>query len=133
MGVVRQVCFNRDGSMFAGASADRSVYVWDAQTSQLKASLGGHDEPVSCVGFSVDGKTLASGDDAGIVRLWDLQSGHESLNLKAHSMPVKSIAFSPDGRLLATATAYAPGKGGEVRIWFADSGTTPPRDPSMPK
>jgi hypothetical protein len=35
-------------------------------------------------------------------------------------MPVKSIAFSPDGRLLATATAYAPGKGGEVKIWSAD-------------
>jgi WD40 repeat protein len=118
-GVMRQLCYNNEGSLFAGASSDRSVYVWDAETSQLKMTFIGHDQPVNCVAFCPDGKTLASGDDAGIVRLWDLESGRETLRLKAHSLPVKSIAFSPDGRLLATATAYAPGQG-EVRIWFAD-------------
>ena len=119
-GVVRQIRYNGDGTLFAGASTDRSVYVWDAETNKLKTPLIGHEAPVNCVAFSPDGKTLASGDDAGIVRLWDLQSRHEALHLKAHSQAVKSLAFSPDGRLLATATAHAPEKSGEVRIWFAD-------------
>jgi len=119
-GVVKQLRYNVDGSLFAGASPDGSVYVWDAATNQLKASLIGHEQPVNCVAFCPDGKTLASGDEAGIVRLWDLESGHEALHLKAHAQSVKSIAFSPDAQLMATSTACLPDKSGEVRIWFAD-------------
>ncbi len=119
-GIVQQLRYNADGSRLAGASADGAVYVWDAESAQLIASLIGHEGSVTCLAFSPDGKTLVSGDDAGVVRLWDLDSKHEALSLKAHSMAVKSIAFSTDGRLLATATRRAVDKGGEVRIWFAD-------------
>jgi WD40 repeat protein len=118
--IVRQIRYNADGTLVAGASADHCVYFWETGTSKANAILIGHDEPVNCIGFSADRRTVASGDDAGVVRLWDLDAKHEVLRLKAHSLPVKCVAFSPDGRLLATATAYAPDKGGEVRIWFAD-------------
>jgi WD40 repeat protein len=118
-GLIRQLSFNSDGSLFAAASEDRSVYVWQADTYKLRAALIGHEASVNCVAFAPDGMTLASGDDSGIVRFWDLQTKHEILRLQAHSLPVKSVAFSSDGRLLATATARLPDKSGEVKIWFA--------------
>jgi eukaryotic-like serine/threonine-protein kinase len=120
VGVVRQLRYSADGSLFAGASEDRAVYVWESRTNKLKVTLIGHEEPVNCLAFSPRGKTLASGDDRGRVRLWDLESNQAALVLRAHPKGVKAVAFSPNGKLLVTATAYSSSGDGEVRIWPAD-------------
>jgi WD40 repeat protein len=121
VGCVRQLRYSPDGLLFAGASEDRAVYIWESKTDKLKATLIGHEEPVNCVAFSPNGKTLASGDDRGRVRLWDLESNHEVLVFRGHPKAVKDLAFSPDGKLLVTSTAHSPTGDGEIRLWPADN------------
>ena len=111
------VSFSPDGETLAGKSSDdRTIFLWDVQTQQLKGTLArdGRDS-VNPVGFSPDGQTLASGEING-VRLWDVQTGQPKMTLWGHTETVRSVAFSPDGTVLASGAKT-------VRLWDAKTGT----------
>ena len=70
---------------------------------QARATLRGHELPVSSVAFTGDGKLLASGSHDGTIKLWDVATAKQRLSLDGHSgWPVFSVAFSPDGKQLAS-------------------------------
>ena len=46
------------------------MYLWDAVTGALKATLTGHIEMGYSVAFSPDGETLAGGRIDGTILLW---------------------------------------------------------------
>ncbi|WP_322754695.1 serine/threonine-protein kinase [Frankia sp. Cas3] len=110
--------FSLDGNLFATASADRTVELWDvtrpAQPTLL-ATLTGHTDWVLAVAFSPDGRTLATGGNDGTARLWDITDPHKPVTratLTGHNAHVRDVAFSPNGRLLATA-----GDDNTARLW----------------
>ena len=107
-------CFSPDGTTLTGVS-NTEVWLWDADTGQLKTTLTGHTDGVYSVVFSPDGRTLASGGDRE-VRLWDARTGGHQTTLTGHTDEVYSVAFSPDGRTLAS------GGDKEVRLWEARTG-----------
>jgi DNA-binding beta-propeller fold protein YncE len=111
------VAFSPDGTQLATASADRTVKVWDAATSQELRTLAGHAGAVGGVAFSPDGKHLATTSLDSTVKVWDMASGQEVRTLSDHLGEVDGVAFSPDGTLIATA-------GGDlmVRVWNAHAG-----------
>ena len=85
------------------------MYLWDAVTGELKATLPGHVKYVFSIAFSPDGRTLASGWKG--VCLWDVASGECKATLDMHSGTVSSVAFSPDGSILAVASTN------DVTLW----------------
>ena len=99
---VTGVVFSPDGSQLASGSGDRTVRVWDVQTSQCQYTLEGHSGNIVSVVFSPDGSQLASGSRDRTVRVWDVQTGQCQHTLEGHSGNVTSVVFSPDGSQLAS-------------------------------
>jgi len=84
MGPVNAIAFSSYGQTLASASDDGTIKLWDAKTSQERATLTGHKGPVKAIAFSADGKVLASASFDGTIKLWDSEAKegfHESLFL----------------------------------------------------
>jgi WD40 repeat protein len=115
-----------DWKRLAGASADNTVKVWEANTGQETPALKGYTNDVLCLAFSPDGKRLASGNGdrqawdkafPGVVKVWDAQTGQQLLSLKGHTKLVSSVTFSPDGKRLASTSSDDT-----TRVWDAQTG-----------
>lgn len=59
-----------DGQMFASASDDQIVQVWEAGTGKLLLRYDGHASYVHAVAWSPDGQKLASASDDKTVQVW---------------------------------------------------------------
>jgi len=57
-----------------GPGANRSIYVWDAQTGEQIHELNGHTHQVHAIAFSPDSKWLVSAGLDRTVRFWNLTS-----------------------------------------------------------
>jgi len=82
-GAVRSACFSpTDGSIFASASADKSVKIWSVQRAKAKTtqklkirnydfvtSYAKHTNWVNCVRFSSNGNLLTSCSDDKTIRV----------------------------------------------------------------
>jgi WD40 repeat protein len=119
---VSSVSFSPDGKRIVSGSFDKTVKVWDAQTSQETLTLKGHSDLVRSVSFSPDGKLIASAsgsgefEKSGEIKVWDAHTGKERFTRKEHSGTVTSVSFRPDGKRIVS------GGGGEtVKIWDISS------------
>jgi WD40 repeat protein/serine/threonine protein kinase len=119
---INSVAFSPDGKHLAAACGNRTVKVWDLQTSQV-VILHGHTKEVWSVAFSpTDGRRLASAGADKKVPVWDLTTQREVFPALPgqegrREGTAYSVAFSPDGRQLAAA-----GEGGIVWVRDAQSG-----------
>ena len=94
------LAFHPSGQILAAASLDESS-IWDTESQELIAELGGHKDGINCIAYSPDGRWLAVGSDDRTVRLWDTES-REPVALHELDTPIKAICFSADGRFLFT-------------------------------
>ncbi len=106
-----------DNSLIALATEDRGVILRDSHSGEIKATLKGHEDAVTCVAFSPDGKTLATGSADKTIKLWDLATNQARATLRGHSNWVYAIAFSHDGKTLASG-----GYDKTLRLWDAQTG-----------
>ncbi|ETO32929.1 G-protein beta WD-40 repeats containing protein [Reticulomyxa filosa] len=132
------------GRTICSASSDKTIRIWDTQSTKQLQILRGHTEWVSCALFSPfhhylssstrkndsgnpdhdnhpgDSRRLssvicsASGDHT--IRFWDIATANELQCLKGHKDTIRSIDFSPffSGRFLCSGS-----RDNTIRLWDA--------------
>jgi len=109
-----------DGQLFAAASTDHRVWLWDVRTPsapKLVGQLAGFSRWAYAVVFSPNSQTLFAGSADHTVRIWnvtDPDHPRELINslLTGPRSTIVHLAISPDGVTLAAATAD-----GSVWLW----------------
>lgn len=105
---------------------DFAVHVWDSESTNILATLTGHESHVRALAFSPDEAKLATCDMTGVICLWDAETfallerfGTGSVDGDALRRPagINAAAFTPDGSRLITG-----GSDHAVRVWHPNSG-----------
>ncbi len=110
---VSRIAISPDGHLLAGATADRTVRVWDETGRQLY-KLSGHKDLVEDVAFSPDGKELASASYDRTIRIWQLGSDRHRV-LRGHSGAVMRVAWRTQHELVSGS------QDGTLRLWQVPS------------
>lgn len=117
--------FAPDSKVFAVATEDLRIRVYELATSKQLFTLNGHTVPISALAISPDGKLLASAGFSETkptsfeLRMWSLGNGEllHQVQEKGHRSegdtisPMAFLAFSPDNMVLAF-----PGKDRSVQL-----------------
>jgi WD40 repeat protein len=123
-----------DGKVLAAGNCDRSVKVWDTQTTKEIASMTvgterrepdedlDESDQIRTLAVSPDGKAVAvvlqpspgSRQNCFTVEVWDIGSRKLAASLKT-TAAISALAFSSDGSHLAWGGGR--GKQGEIKIW----------------
>jgi hypothetical protein len=65
--------YSPDGKRIATGGNDRDVRLWDSETFDPVARLGGHQDYVFSLAWRADSQQLISGSGDNTVRIWDTQ------------------------------------------------------------
>lgn len=101
-GSVTHIEFSPDGRIFASASTDHSLKLWDSKTCREIHTLQGHNSEVQALAFSPDGTKLVSSDENNTI-VWDIQTGEQYLFIEDES--AYDIAFLSEKHYL-TGTVF---------------------------
>ncbi|GLI61761.1 hypothetical protein VaNZ11_004229 [Volvox africanus] len=108
-----------DPNMFATASFDSSVRVWDVRTARCVKLLLGAEGILYSVSWSADGKLLAASNDAGVIYLYEYGRGVLIKALRQHTKQSLRVVFHPyKSTLLASASID-----GSVLVYTVDGET----------
>ncbi|HEY0754214.1 MAG TPA: TIR domain-containing protein [Ktedonobacteraceae bacterium] len=113
---VNAVQWSPDGQWLATASADHTVRIWNAFTSQSLHTLLGHSSAVNTVQWSPNGQWLATASTDHTACTWDASTGQSLLTFQGHTKAVNTVQWSPNGQCLATASADHT-----ARVWDAST------------
>jgi RNA polymerase sigma factor (sigma-70 family) len=101
--------FSPDGRLLAdwaenpyGRSRMDHIYVWNAATGRLVASLSDGPRPGAAnAAFAPDGRTFATASADGVIRLWEVATWKVRAEFRGHRDRITALAFGPDGRLFS--------------------------------
>lgn len=103
---------NETMQLFATASADGTVKLWDIASRRCFNIFDEAKEEVTAVEFSPNGKYVYGASKDGFLRIWDIEKGELIFEVLAHPAPLKSVRVSPDGDFLATCSEDST-----IKIW----------------
>jgi hypothetical protein len=112
---VAAVAFSPDGRHLASAGFDRTIRIWDLETTKCERVLSCHADTVAALAFGPGGRWLASAGKDCTVRLTDPSTGKTLFSLAALD-ELRALATGPDGRWVAAA-------GAETTLYYWDPQT----------
>src|SRR5688572_8455858 len=91
-------------TLFAAATADRSVRIIDAKTRATKFTLVGHNFPCRAVAWSPKGDRIATGSENAEIRIWNAKTGALVSSRKgSHLRSINALWYNENGtRLVST-------------------------------
>ncbi|PZU93010.1 MAG: hypothetical protein DCE90_17160 [Pseudanabaena sp.] len=107
---INSVAYRSDSSLFATASSDGTVKLWNREGDWIH-TLNGHANAVYQVCFSPDGNLIATASQDKTVKLWHWD-GSLIKTLSGHTGEVYSVDFSPD-----SLTVVSGSKDGSLKLW----------------
>ncbi|KAF9123185.1 hypothetical protein BGW39_009208 [Mortierella sp. 14UC] len=110
------VSFSSDGRRIAFGGFNQKLWVHDASTGKLVATLKGHSNVITGVMYSPDGSLLGSSSWDCTVRLWDLTTNKTVSILRGHAHWIHCLSFSTCGKWIVTGS-----KDMTVRLWDVQS------------
>lgn len=110
------IAFSPDGGRIAFGGYNKKLWVHDASTGKLLATLKGHIEPISGVVYSPNGSLIGSSSWDNTARLWNTSTNKVGVILRGHSNWVQCLAFSTCGKWIATGS-----RDWTVRLWDVQS------------
>lgn len=99
-GGVRWLTLSPDDRLLVAATGNHHVYVFEAGSGKLAATLVGHTGMVNSAVFLPDGRLVTGGTDTQL-RLWDIASARQVGTAWKGSAEILGMAISPDGSMLA--------------------------------
>jgi len=111
-GFIHAGVISPDGRIFASASSDQTVKLWNLKTGKLLHTLSGHRGHVTAIAFSPDGHLLASAGDDKVINLWDPSTGRLLKTVEGKSEKIVALYFAPDGQQLKSSNAV-----GAIQVW----------------
>lgn len=120
--VITSIAYSSDGMLFASASADGTVLLWDAKANtklhQIKAEkVTNEGYTFTYIAFSPNNDVLAAALSNGHIVLWDVTNEHIIQDIKSSGNQVFSVAFNSDGKQLAVGSLDR-----EVKVWDVQTG-----------
>ncbi len=98
---VNALLLNAQGQLMSG-SADKTVKVWNSQTTQTLVTLKDHQLGITAIAFHPTLPLLATASLDRTIKFWDFTTFKVIKTWKKHTWAVRASAFSQDGKLLAT-------------------------------
>lgn len=109
---VRDLSFSPSDFLFASASDDRTIRVWDFREAKMTIELKGHHWDAKCVDWHPIKSLLASGSKDNLVKFWCPKSGKEVCTLHGHKNTVTCTRWNRNGNWLVSGS-----RDQLVKIW----------------
>lgn len=100
-GTVHCAAVSADGQMLATGLSDGSIRLWDLDSSQCRASFGGHVAGVESIGLTGDARRVVSAGSDG-VKVWDVATGRCLRVIVDDLGAMTSVSLSAGGQVLLT-------------------------------
>ncbi|ETO07341.1 WD-40 repeat protein [Reticulomyxa filosa] len=86
-----------NGYTFCSGSGDKTICMWDIETTKQLTVFKGHEQAVGSVKYGSNelGNTILSGSDDNSVRLWDIRSGQQIQVFDGHKHWVLAVEYLP--------------------------------------
>lgn len=106
----------KNANIFASASLDCSVKVWDLGSPNPSFTLEAHSKGVNCVDFFTSGdKTyLITGSDDFTAKVWDYETRACVQTLEGHTHNITAVCVHPEAPIIVTGSEDAT-----LRVWNA--------------
>jgi WD40 repeat protein len=99
-GSINSIAFTPDSTMFASASNDGYIYLWDIADGQYARAFCHPHRKLYCVTISNDNKFLIGGDSDNKIKVWDIETTELITTLSRHTSPITSVNVSLDSLTL---------------------------------
>ncbi|EGR29953.1 hypothetical protein IMG5_145440 [Ichthyophthirius multifiliis] len=115
---VMMLIFNpRDSNIFASASIDKTIKIWNISNNKPNFSLVGHEQGVNCLDYHRgEHNYLISGGDDRLVKIWDCSTKQCIHTLEGHTQNVTCVLFHPELPIIITG-----GEDGFAKIWHSQT------------
>jgi WD40 repeat protein len=92
--------------LLASGSWDKSIVIWDTETSKPLQTLKGHMGQITSLVFSAKGNQFASASRDNTIQMWDVKKEEPLRTLTGHNGPVSCNVFSPQGHFASASNDF---------------------------